>query len=136
MQENLLAVRWILRRRLGIGPAVAYWGPARTSTRAPGGFRETSKRGRSAGSLVVAHTSITIDPLRAGFPRSNHALGNAIDAPDRCRWAGAPADEVKRTRYGVVRTRGNALRSLYPTEAELRSTPRTGSPECRTSCWS
>ena len=111
MQENRLLANywWILRRRLGRGPAVAYWGHGKDfHTRAPGGLREAWKRRAIRWvDWWFAYTSITVDLVReAGFPAQRITLlNNAIDVHRiAAEWADAPADEVARARerYGVT----------------------------------
>ena len=87
MQENRLLANyvWLLRRMLGTGPLLAFWGHGRDfQSRAPGGLRERWK------SLLInrvdwwfAYTSVTAQVLHdAGFPHDRiTVLDNAVDNP-------------------------------------------------------
>jgi L-malate glycosyltransferase len=110
MQENRLLANywWILKRKLRLGPLVAYWGHGRDfQSRAPGGLRERWKR-RAIGWVDwwFAYTSMTVDFVRSsGFAGDRITqLNNAIDVRRLARdWADAPAELVhaSRLRYGI-----------------------------------
>ena len=97
MQENRLLSNyyWIVRRKLGIGPKVAFWGHGKDfQTRAPGGLRERWKEKTIHWvDWWFAYTRITCDQLRiADFPITRTTcLNNAVDVRRlRSDWESVP----------------------------------------------
>lgn len=101
MQENRLLSNyyWIIRRRLGLGPKVAFWGHGKDfQSRVPGGFRERWKRKTiNWVDWWFAYTRITCEQLKlVHFPEGKTTcLNNAIDVRGLRRDWDSISDEMR-----------------------------------------